>query len=236
MAVRCFQPLLGKRIRVTRLDACGNVPAPGTAESTVVTDGFISVTLSSEVEEGTEIITRKADGSLCVNTKTSDSFKRFTLEIVLCGVNPALLSLLSNAEPYQNYAQDDAGATVAEGALDKRFAFELWTGLSGSACEEGAEEASGYVLLPFVIAGVIGDLTVDAENSIDFTVTGAATVGGNNWGVGPYNVMIDPDAVPDPAPAPLPTPLDPDDHFLIVETGLAPPASACAFAAMPAAP
>ena len=234
MAVRCFQPLLGKRMRVTRLDACGNVPDPSALNASVTTDGFISVQLTSEVEEGTEIITRKADGSLCVNTKTADSFKRFTLEVVLCGVNPALLSLMSNAETYTDYSDNDAGVTVAEGSLDKRFALELWTGMSGSACEEGAEEASGYILLPFVIAGVLGDLNIDSENSIDFTITGAATVGGNGWGVGPYDVMLDPDAVPDPAPAPLPTALDPEDHFLIVETGIAPPASACAFAAMPA--
>src|SRR3546814_14673873 len=84
---KCFIPVLGKRIRVVALDVCGNLPASGDLTSVVATDGFISVTLTSEIEEGTEIITRKADGSLCVNERTSDSFKRFTLEMEFCGVS-----------------------------------------------------------------------------------------------------------------------------------------------------
>lgn len=231
MATRCFTPVLGKRIRATRLDACGNVPDPGAVDSFVATDGFIRVQLSSEVEEGNEIITRKADGSLCVNEKTSDSFKRFTLEVDFCGVNPDLLALMTNAEPYSNYVDDVAGITIPEGALSKWFALELWTGLTGAACEEGADEASGYILLPFVVAGVLGDLEISGEDAITFSLTGASTKGGNNWGVGPFDVLLD-----GVAPAPLPTALDPLDHFLLVETGLAPPPSACAAAPMPAVP
>src|SRR3546814_4572181 len=128
---KCFIPVLGKRIRATALDECGNLPASGADDAVVATDGFISLTLTSEIEEGTEIITRKADGSLCVNERTSDSFKRFTLEMEFCGVDPDLLSLTTNAEPYQDYDLENAGITVAEGTIDKKFALEIWTGLSG---------------------------------------------------------------------------------------------------------
>src|SRR3546814_7790112 len=61
-----------------------------------------------------------------------------------CGVDPDLLSVTTNAEPYADYDLENAGFTVAEGTIDKRFSFELWTGLSGRACEPGDEEASGY--------------------------------------------------------------------------------------------
>ena len=225
MPTHVFTPVLGKRIRVTRLDNCGRVPAPGTIESFVVTNGFITASLSSEVEEGTEIITRRADGSLCVSEKADDSFKRFTLELTFCGVDPALKTFMTNAEPYEDWAGDLAGFTVPEGSLNKRFALELWTGLSGGVCGEGAEEAGGYLLLPFVQAGVLGDLEIGSENSIDFSMTGAATRGGNGWGVGPYDVLLDP-TTPPAVPAPLPTALSPADHLLIMDTGLAPPPSA----------
>jgi hypothetical protein len=221
---KCFIPVLGKRIRVVALDVCGNLPASGDLTSVVATDGFISVTLTSEIEEGTEIITRKADGSLCVNERTSDSFKRFTLEMEFCGVDPDLLSVTTNAEPYQDYDLENAGFTVAEGTIDKRFSFELWTGLSGRACEDGDEEASGYLLLPFVNAGVLGDIEVTGEDAVTFSMTGAFTKGGNNWGVGPFNVLMDTGV-----PAVLPTALDPLDHLLLVETGVAPPPSSCGF-------
>lgn len=189
MTTKCFTPLLGKRIRVTTLDECGNVPAQGTANAVLATDGFITVSLSSEVEEGAEIITKKADGSLCVNEKFANSFKRFTVEMEFCGVNPSLLSMVSNAEPYADYALDIAGITVPEGVIDKQFAFELWTGLAGGVCVPGAETAGGYLLLPFVQGGVLGDLEIGGEDAINFSLTGAYTKGGNAWDVGPYDVV-----------------------------------------------
>lgn len=228
MVTHCFTPVLGKRLRVTELGACGDVTV-GTSMQ-VSTDGFITVTLSSEIEEGTEIIQRNASGALCVNEKMSDSFKRFTVEVEFCGVNPSLLSIVSNAEPYEDYAGDVAGFTVAEGEIDKRFAFELWTGLSGQAClpGEASDEASGYLLLPFVQAGVLGDITVDGENAVTFSLTGSYTRGGNAWGVGPYNVLrTEPDGENPSLPAVLPTALDPFDHMLLIDTALAPPPVSC---------
>lgn len=229
MATRCFTPVLGKRIRATALDECGNVPASGTENSLAVTDGFISVTLSSEVEDGSEIITRKADGSLCVNEMTAPSFKRFTMEIEFCDVDPGLLSLVTNGAVYLDHAGDSAGIVVPEGTIDSKFSFELWTGLSGAACPTGVDEASGYLLLPFVNAGVLGDVEINGEDSITFSMTGAFTKGGNAWGVGPYNVVLD-----GGADALLPTALDPLDHLLLMETGVSPPASVCGLQSMPA--
>jgi hypothetical protein len=222
MTTHCFIPMLGKRLRATGLDVCGAV-VPGEAEE-VSTDGFITVNLSSEIEDGTEIILKKASGALCVNEKRADSFKRFTVEIEFCGVNPSLLALVSNAEPYEDYAGDIAGFTVPEGEIDKAFSLELWTGLSGQSCLPGQTgEASGYMLLPYVQSGVLGDITIDGENAVTFSITGAATKGGNAWGVGPYNVMLDETG----AAMPLPTALDPFDHLLLVDTALAPPPIAC---------
>jgi len=223
MATHCLIPLLGKMLRVTELDSCG-VPVSG--GFFVATDGFVSITLSSEVEDGTEIIVRKASGALCVNEKMADSFKRFTVELHLCGVNPSLLGIMSNANPYYDGAApggDIIGFTVPEGEIKKWFSLELWTGLSGQACAPGAEEASGYILLPFVTAGVLGDIEITGEDAIDFSITGAATKGGNAWGVGPYDVVMDDLA----APGPLPVAIDTFDHLLMIDTALAPPPSAC---------
>lgn len=226
MATHVFTPVLGKRIRVTRLDACGRVPTAGTADAFIVTNGFITVNLTAEVEDGQEIITRRADGSLCVNERTPNSFKNFTVEIEFCGVDPALKTFMTNANPYEDWNGDLAGFTVPEGEINKAFAFELWTGLSGQACVEGATDAGGYLLLAFVQAGVLGDLEVGSENAVSFSLTGAFTKGGNAWGVGPYDVVMDPATTPGTvAPAPLPTAIDPYDHLLLIDTALAPPPS-----------
>lgn len=187
MVTHCYTPVLGKRLRVTSLNTCG---ATDVNSRQVVTEGFITVTFSSETEDGAEIIQKNAAGHLCINEKLADSFKRLTVEVDFCGVNPSLLTLVSNAKPYNDYAGDVAGFTIPEGEINKAFALELWTGLAGQACLPGqVDESSGYLLLPFVRAGVMGDITIDGENAVTFQVTAAYTKGGNGWGVGPYNVL-----------------------------------------------
>jgi hypothetical protein len=219
MATKWFSPILGKRIRVTALDSCGNVAAAGTANSEVVTDGFISVKLSTEIESGAEIITKKADGTLCVNEKLSDYFKRFTLDLEFCGVNPSLIDLMTNVVGYSD-GTDVIGFTSGQGVISQYFAFELWTGITGAACQTGASFEGGYLLLPFVVAGVIDDISIDGEKAISFGMKGAYTKGGNAWGVGPYNVVN-----VAASPSKLPTAVGTLDHFLLVDTTLAPPAS-----------
>jgi hypothetical protein len=180
---KTFRPVLGKMIRVTVLGPAGQVPAPATADASLATDGFVSVKLSSQIEEGSEIIQKKANGDLCINEMQPSNFKRLTLEIVLCGVNASLLAMISNVEPYYDDAGVVVGFTQPEGVIDEKFALELWTGLSGSD-----RVASGYFLLPYVNGGNIGDLEITEDGTIDFTVTAAFTKGGNSWGTGPYAV------------------------------------------------
>lgn len=217
-----FNPFLGKKIRITPVTECCGPDYDG---QYVVTDGFVSVQLSAEVESGNEIITRKADGSLCVNERMSDAFKRFTVVITLCEVDPCAYSLISNAEPYFDAEDNIIGFTVPEGDITAKFALELWTGLAGEACAEGVDEASGYLLLPCVVGGTLGDLEFNGENAVTFSINGAFTKGGNGWGVGPWD-----DVTPDGA---LPTPLDPADHLLLIKENVAPPENTDGCADMP---
>lgn len=219
MATKCFIPLLGKMIRVTELDNCLRIPE--TAQQ-IATDGFTTLSLTSQVEEGAEIIVRKASGALCVNERMASSFKRFDVEIEFCEVNPSLLAITTNAEEYTD-GDDVIGFTIPEGEIKKWFALEMWTGLSGIVCDPTTEEPSGYILLPGIVAGVLGDIEVNGEDAITFSMTQASTKGGNGWGVGPYDVYKPSAGVA----GPLPTPVDPYDHLLMIETNIAPPPSAC---------
>ncbi len=217
-----YVPILGKRIRITTLDVCGNVPAGGTVGSVLATSGFITVTLQADVEKGAEILQKKADGSLCVSEMLTSSFKRFNVDIDFCGVNPSIVGMVSNAKPYNDANNDVAGFTVGEGAITKKFALEIWTGLAGQACLPGTAEASGYLLLPFIQSGVPGDIVINGEKAVDFTLQGAYTKGGNTWGVGPYKPVMNATSVA----SALPTALAPTDHLLMIDTGVAPPPDA----------
>jgi hypothetical protein len=238
MPTKCFKPIFGKKIRVSKMDQSCRPVITGEC-SEVVTDGFASLTLSSETEDGVTITTRKANGAICINYKGPDSFLRFTLEMEFCGVDPDLLSFMTNMNAYADWAGDIAGVTVYEGAVDKKFGLEIWTGIDGTVTDPDVEEASGYVLLACVNAGVIGDITVDGENAVTFSMSGAYTVSGNAWGVGNHRVLMNPDGdgVGEPWPDFLPEALLPTEPMLIMETGVAPPPSACgcvAYAADPA--
>jgi hypothetical protein len=230
MSTRCFSPIFGKRIRVSQMNQCC-APVTGGDCAEIATDGFISLSLSSEVEDGAEVITRKANGAICINHKAPDAFKRFTLEMEFCGVDPDLLAFMTNMTAYADYNGDISGATVYEGNVENKFGLEVWTGLSGEACPTGVDEASGYIALACVNAGVLGDISIDGENAVSFTMTGAYTVSGHSWGRGVHNVVLDENG----DPAVLPTALLPTEPMIILETGVAPPPSACGCAAFEAA-
>lgn len=218
MAQHTFSTVRGKRLRVTELDECGGV---SDKSNMITSDGFISVTISPETEDGSEIIVKNANGDICINEIGNPSFKYFTVEIEFCRVNPALLAIMTNADEYLDYAGDLSGFTVPEGTLSGAFALELWLGMSGQGCLSGnSGEASAYMLLPYVSQGVLGELEINGEDAITFKMTASVTKGGNTWGVGPYNVMLKEDGTP----AKLPTAIDPLDHLLLSDTGYAPPA------------
>lgn len=217
MATKSFTPIRGKRIRVTQLDECGAI-LPTSQQ--IVSEGFVTVSLSPQVEDGTEIQVRNANGALCVNERGNPTFTGFEVEIEFCDVDPSLISFVTNSEDYEDYAGDIAGFTVPEGEITGKFALELWTGIAGVACGDDGAEASGYMLLPLVNAGTLGDLEIGGEDAITFSLANSTTKGGNTWGVGPYDVLLDDTE----EPAPLPEPLDEKDHLLMVETFVAPPA------------
>ena len=58
--------------------------------------------------------------------------KRFSVDIMFCGVNPFLLSMISSVEAYLDASGAVVRFTQAEGEITTKFALELWKGLSGS--------------------------------------------------------------------------------------------------------
>lgn len=227
MTTKCFSVVRGKRLRITRLDECGNPPESEAESALVVTKGFISVGMSSDVADGEDIEQRNADGDLCVQDKSRDQFKRWDLSIDLCEVDPHLLELVSNVRLEEDYDGNVVGVRGFQGANMDAFALELWTGVPGEDCVPGEPTTYGYLLLPFVVPGVLGDVTVE-NGATTFSVSGD-TRGAGGWGVGPYDV-VPTDA--EHTPGPLGTPMADDEHHLLRTTTIAPPAVECGAQAM----
>jgi hypothetical protein len=208
----------GRRMRVTALDGCGN-PVYA-AESTAVTDGFISVAFSAQTTEAEVIEVTRADGQVCVRDTGVPAFNGYSLEISFCNVLPCVYNMLTG----QPVVNDTSGSPVGfkmNSDVDvsaQAFALELWAGVPSAACSGGAG-AYGYILVPFIQSGVIGDFSIE-NAAVNFSITGAATKDGNAWGTGPYDVLDDGLG----AAGPLPDALDVNDHLYVAWTDIAPPA------------
>jgi len=227
---KCFTVVRGKRLRITRLDECGNAPAAATEDSLVVSSGFITVGLSAVVEEGTDITQLNANGDLCVNDRSRDQFRRWDLEMEFCEVDPSILEMLTNVTLEEDWNSDVVGFRQPEGTTVDSFALEVWTGIPGSDCVPGEASAYGYMLLPFVIGGSLGDITIENGNST-FTTMGHTKSGGG-WGVGPYDV-VPTDALDPPTAGPLDLAIASGEHMLLRTTTVAPPVAVCGAQAMP---
>jgi hypothetical protein len=83
----------GVSIRVTRLDAAGNL-LTGPQDS-YTTSAFMRVSFTPEYEEGDEITEKGANGVICVSYKAPDTLKRITMELAICEPDPELSALLS---------------------------------------------------------------------------------------------------------------------------------------------
>lgn len=224
---------IGARVlRVTRLDSCGR-PVYG-PDSQAVSDGFVSVEISPDVEEGEDYTQRNANGDLCVSEKGQDSLQWLTVSIEFCRVDPCLWSLMNPTWKLVRGAHGEVtGFRIGTRFSDREgFALELWPKVSaqGALCDDDAPEEAdpnGYFLLPYVIGTAPDSWTLE-DGVATFTLTGR-TKGGSLWGRGPYNVTHDADGTP----VPLLEPIDSGsasnnpDHFHADIVTLAPPEPTC---------
>jgi hypothetical protein len=83
----------GVSVRITRLDAAGNLL--NAAGDSYTTSAFMRLSFTPEYEEGDEITEKSANGTICVSYKAPDTLKRVTLELAICEPDPELTNLMS---------------------------------------------------------------------------------------------------------------------------------------------
>lgn len=232
MTTVCFTPFKIPRIRVTKLNSCGQVVTGSCSQ--VVSDGIISIEMTKNYEDREEFFIKNGDGKFCVRETTPPILKWIDLVVTLCNVDPDIVNIMT-AEPL--YTSNDTAATKIgwstdqDSAFSSFFALEGWTrlsGLTGASCTGGTEY--GYVLFPFVVEGTIGDMTF--ENGVANFVVNARTTNNSLWGVGPYNVDLSDATGNLNTPVPMNTPITSTQHHRMFVTRLAPPAASCGCAAV----
>jgi hypothetical protein len=125
----------GVAIRVTRLDAAGNLL--NEAGDSYTTSAFLRTSFTPEYEEGDEIVEKSADGTVCVSYKAPDTLKRITMELAICEPDTELSQLISGglllrknfgsfASP-QNKSVGWAAPSVGDDPSGNGVALEVWS-------------------------------------------------------------------------------------------------------------
>lgn len=183
MATSILKSIKGKTVRLTRLDECGEVVEDSC--TTVVSDCFVSVTLTGEFEAGDEYVQKNAWGELCVNSKDPDVLKRVNVSIEFAELNPDALDILTNANPVIS-GGNTIGASYGTDPNYSSFALEIWTKRTGVDCTIGSSQEWGYFVLPWVRNGKIdGDISI-SNGVLTLTVMGEAFPAPASWAEGPY--------------------------------------------------
>jgi hypothetical protein len=225
MATTCWSSIRGKAMRATKIDECGAVVAG--PKGTLTTKGFVQVSYSFEVDEGTEISVPDANGDLCISEPGTPTIKWVNVVAQFCRVDPDLINMFTGFPVVADAAGGGVGFRVRDTIqANAGVGLEVWSDITGTGgvCA-GGDRLYGYFLVPWINKGVIsGDIVVQ-NGEATFELTGKG-VKGSQWDTGPYLV----DAVDTPAPgtpAKLATAIGANDLMDIHATTIAPPTPAC---------
>lgn len=225
MVAQCHSVVRAPAARVTRLGPCGEILTDGCDFAT--TESFVDITLTKVLQDRQDALQLNANGDICVDKPKAPILRWYEVVITFCQVDPELFNIVS-AEPLildDSLVPEAVGwCTLPDSPSASNFALEFWTGTEDEGCDDD-DVIYGYGILPRITQGMIGDVTI-ANGVINFTVT-AITRPGNQWGVGPYNVIINETGLNAGLPAPLLLPIDTTAHKCFQWTKLPPPEGFC---------
>ena len=222
MAATCWSSIRGKRVRATKTDSCCAPIASATCGQ-IVTDGFISVKYSPEIESGEDIVLKNADGAACVTDRGCDFLKYYTVEIEFCRVDPDLFTFMTGQPTVVDFFGNSVGNRVNTSiTCEGGFSLETWSDIPNQACSSTGTKSYGYFLIPCITHATVGDFTIE-NAAATFTIKGFSRAPAN-WGIGPFDVVANNAAG---LAGPLLTPIQPTEHLHLQLTTIAPPAASC---------
>jgi hypothetical protein len=185
--------------------------------------------MSPEIEDGTDILYKAANGRLCAFRKGCPALKYYNVEVNWQFISPELTEIMTGQPVVFGFDGKPIGYDDCSVKCDTGFALELWAE-NIEDCDPAATNQGSwtYFLMPWITNGVLGDAEIGSEG-FSPTLTGVTRAGGG-WGVGPYNVQEQDIAG---TPGTLLTPLGATCHRRTFNTEVPPPAVTCDYQAVP---
>lgn len=230
--INCPSYVQASTARVTRLTSCGEPDLEATC-GYAVSDGWIQISATPNVEDPDEFKQKNASGKYLVNQRSLPLLNWVDLTIQFQRVDFELWNMITGNPIVFNDASSPLaiGTGLTESSFaTANFSLETWMNNSEEECDSVGLPFYGYNLWPWVVEGYVSEEVVIANDLITFTVAGR-TRRGTPWDVGPYDVLLDTAGDPSPLFEPIPT----DAHWWgPIQTQIAPPEPACGCSALPA--
>lgn len=179
----------GVSIRVTRLDASGNLL--NAAGDSYTTSGFMRLSFTPEYEDGEELTEKGADGTIKISYKAPSTLKRISMELAITEPDVELTQLISGglllrknlgtfASPDRSsigWASPDEGDDPAGNGV----AIETWTNVIIDGKKAAARPFFHWVF-PYAKLRLSGDRAI--ENGILATTFQGYGLGNSTFGSG----------------------------------------------------
>lgn len=209
----------GVVMRIINLSSCG-VPVSGGSSSQIIMDGFMKVQSNPQYDTGNRQVTRKANGTLCLNFKAPDQFTNAEITADLCVWHPGIPVYTLNAR-LLTATQSPTGTGFAVGtqqnSTQAHFSLEIWQPPPQS-CDASGVVYYPYHAWPHLSDGKLGQFEISSENQTTLQIMA------NTYDASPLWTAGDPYLGQAPAQG---------DHYLFNYQNVAPPPSACVIAAYP---
>jgi hypothetical protein len=216
-AVRCDSPIEGLVLRIVKLNSCG-VPVTGTTAAgaaSIVFDGFTKVSPAPQYDNGARKITRKADGTLCLNFKQPDQYTNDEVTVDFCAWNPGV-PVITMAARLLTATESPTGTGFARGTWSNytpaHFSLEVWQA-PPQACDASGVVRYPYHAWPHLADGKQGNWSIGEDSSqlqlVANTYDGSPLWTPGNTYLGANQVVL-------------------GDHYLRNLQNTAPPPSQCA--------
>jgi hypothetical protein len=158
----------GVSIRVTRLDAAGNLL--NNDGDSYTTSAFMRLSFTPEYEQGDEIVEKSANGTICVSYQSPDTLKRVTMELAICEPDPELTNLISGGlllrKNYGTFSVPNrksigwASPAVGDDPAGLGVAIEVWSFAVASG-KRAASNPYFYWVFPYCRLRLSGDRVIE---------------------------------------------------------------------------
>lgn len=123
----CFSSVRLERVRLAQLNT-STLQAQSGAGHGYVIDSQVVLTVGTEIEEGEEFTQKNSGGRLCASLREDDLFKRCTIQLQVCNLDPILENYLTGARLFTASGNAvGAQAPASNQALTAAVCLEGWS-------------------------------------------------------------------------------------------------------------